>query len=504
MVAVRSSLVGALLWLAALSSFAAAPPVGVSKGPPPVAQGSPTADPPFPPITVYRFRNDLPWRSTREEACTVDYFGYFKANEACNPGGNWSNTTHLHVYQSVCWRNIATYNGCPGTPTGSTSAQNLGSGASEVGCPAGATLIGGVCVPSGGGACPAGSTAYGGTCWSCGPGLKVGGNTGAPDCLTDYESQCPYSMGTGALEWDFVPGMDTGGSICIETDNPYQSSGGSTPRKCAAIPTGAVTVCASSGCGSDQGRLTGATCTVGAGATPPVPPLDDCTGRDWCRNPGTCPAGYNAGDFQGESLCVVAGKVVAASVQSQEPGKTILPAFDRDPPGMDTNPIERGGIGGTDQLGNEGTGPGGRVVVSVGGATSTGAPGGGGNGSGTGGMGEIVTCGLPGTPACKIDETGTPTEGDFAAAEGELEKAKGDWEALIGDAAGTDGKNTDWSFSFALPTTCSAMSVAFPVVTFTIDPCEWRVWSDPLISIIWLSTTIWTIIGMVGRGIAGG
>lgn len=114
---------------------------------------------------------------------------------------------------------------------------------------------------------------------------------------------------------------------------------------------------------------------------------------------------------------------------------------------------------------------------------------------------EVITCGLPGKPPCKIDETGTPTTGTISKEE--VNVAKG--EAL--------GKITElgtiqapaWSWSFALPTGCSAIAVGpFLTRTVTVDLCAYQGLIHDLVALLWASATVWVCVGMVGRAFSAG
>lgn len=87
----------------------------------------------------------------------------------------------------------------------------------------------------------------------------------------------------------------------------------------------------------------------------------------------------------------------------------------------------------------------------------------------------VEVCGLPGKPACKIDETGTPTgSGTYTSATGELDTAANQAKAAIEDIAGA-GKKTDfgWVFSWNLPTvSCSPWSITLFSHSRTVEWCD--------------------------------
>ena len=85
---------------------------------------------------------------------------------------------------------------------------------------------------------------------------------------------------------------------------------------------------------------------------------------------------------------------------------------------------------------------------------------------------DIITCGLPDTPACKIDETGTPTSGNFGTAEGELSEKRGELVGALGEAAHARS-SLPWSWSLDFPVgACTPFVWDTRLGTLTIDPCS--------------------------------
>jgi len=112
-----------------------------------------------------------------------------------------------------------------------------------------------------------------------------------------------------------------------------------------------------------------------------------------------------------------------------------------------------------------------------------------------------ITCGLPNTPPCKIDETGTPTTADISKAEVDASKAEG--LAKITDIASIQAPA--WSWSFQLPTSCSTISVGpFLTQTVVVDLCQYQSMIHDLVGLIWAAFTVWACVGMVGRTFATG
>lgn len=107
-------------------------------------------------------------------------------------------------------------------------------------------------------------------------------------------------------------------------------------------------------------------------------------------------------------------------------------------------------------------------------------------------QGEDLECGLPGTPPCKIDESGTPPPGDanFDAATAEIEVFKsGLYEAL---QAKLDEIVHEWTWTFQLPTGCASLQFdtkVGPVVE--IDMCQWQPMIHDIMSMLWAAAGVW-------------
>jgi len=113
---------------------------------------------------------------------------------------------------------------------------------------------------------------------------------------------------------------------------------------------------------------------------------------------------------------------------------------------------------------------------------------------------EIITCGLPGTPPCKIDEGGTPNSADIDTAE--VDEAKGQAIGKINDLSGLQAPA--WTWSFELPSGCSPVTVGpFAGRSVVVDLCEYQGMIHDLAALIWAAFTIWACVGMVGRTFAG-
>jgi len=83
------------------------------------------------------------------------------------------------------------------------------------------------------------------------------------------------------------------------------------------------------------------------------------------------------------------------------------------------------------------------------------------------------TCGWPGGPPCKIDESGTPTDGALTTQKTDYETKSTERKNQI-DSLGLQGDHgMVWDWVFPMPSGgCSALSYGASGHYFTIDPCE--------------------------------
>lgn len=112
---------------------------------------------------------------------------------------------------------------------------------------------------------------------------------------------------------------------------------------------------------------------------------------------------------------------------------------------------------------------------------------------------DLITCGLPGTPPCKIDEAGTPEDGEKP-----FEKAKtkvDDVEKLVKESVDKAAtiEAPSWTFTFQFPTGCAPYETGLRGVILNI--CQWQGQIHDLMSMVWAGTTFFCIAGMVGRTI---
>lgn len=111
----------------------------------------------------------------------------------------------------------------------------------------------------------------------------------------------------------------------------------------------------------------------------------------------------------------------------------------------------------------------------------------------------VKVCGLPDTPACKIDETGTKAtaETTYDTTKTAIDTAKTSAETAITGAASIAAPA--WSFSFQLPTGCAPYVTGIKGVILNV--CQYQSTIHGLLSLIWSAATAFGLIGMVGRTI---
>jgi hypothetical protein len=233
------------------------------------------------------------------------------------------------------------------------------------------------------------------------------------------------------------------------------------------------------------------TCTTQTAGADPSTPTPPCPG--------------SLGSVNGKPVCVgTAGSPIT------EAPRTTGPATEAGAnPSAGGKPTTGAGSGSTGAGRTPVSGNGGNAGGPSGAATPGG--GSGGNGQtwgGSGGAGlpaeiEIDTCGLPGKPPCRIDETGTPSgDGAFGGAQSALDTVGQGAVNAVTAAGGAAGKDTAWGFSFSLPTGCSPLDL--PALSLEVDMCRWQPVIHDLMSLVWIAGTLFLVIGMVGRAFGGG
>lgn len=118
---------------------------------------------------------------------------------------------------------------------------------------------------------------------------------------------------------------------------------------------------------------------------------------------------------------------------------------------------------------------------------------------------EIEVCGLPGKPACKLDETGTPDPKENEKLT-EITEAFDSLDASLNDATKVDGKETGWGLSpfwltsgscqptllYTLPPSLGSMPIGFNI-------CPSLPVIYTLMNLLWLVSTFLAVSGMVAR-----
>lgn len=224
--------------------------------------------------------------------------------------------------------------------------------------------------------------------------------------------------------------------------------------------------------------------------------------------PPLCPGTY--GTVNGKAVCL-----------PSSPGTTAPPAgFGKNKAG---NPAA--GSSGADIIGNRspatgtnngnnGSAPSGIDGQTIG-ARGTGVtvtPGGTSSGSGTGATNDDAkTCGLPGRPPCKMDETGTPTSGTNDG-QGALTDGHNTLNDTLNGIKDGTGKDTSWGI---IPTWIQASESCHPVVLMTLpeklgskqitfDICPYMDKIYLLMNMLWVVWTFGAVISMVFRVTSAG
>lgn len=108
---------------------------------------------------------------------------------------------------------------------------------------------------------------------------------------------------------------------------------------------------------------------------------------------------------------------------------------------------------------------------------------------------EIITCGLPDTPPCKIDETGTPAPPE--------DDGENKFKSLIPNCLKTDWKKCfpelpDINWAFTLPSGCSPIPVPFGRFGFTeVNICPWQGMIHDIMSMLWAAAGLFGAIGIL-------
>lgn len=155
-----------------------------------------------------------------------------------------------------------------------------------------------------------------------------------------------------------------------------------------------------------------------------------------------------------------------------------------------------------------GTGNGG---PSGGPGTATGSSGGSsGSTAGTGTTNidlQVETCGLPGKPACKLNEDGTPSGENFGKAEKDAINSKFDELQSIRDGiSSTSGKDTSWALpSWVASGSCQPYHLGNlgNYASLTLDLCPHVPIFNGVMTLFWIVLGFVGILGMVFRATTG-
>jgi hypothetical protein len=214
-----------------------------------------------------------------------------------------------------------------------------------------------------------------------------------------------------------------------------------------------------------------------------------------------------------------------AGVPTNPPGPTNAPTSVPSSPPVPTNPPDPDATplppvptpppsGGTGEPGDNGQGGAGGAGGSAG-SSGTGGNGGAGGAGGAGGQGgaggkggdagtvELNTCGIPGQPPCKIDESGTPDGVQKANSWlGQLDGIFGDSEDNLEAIKSKSDKDTSWTVvpAFLQKTECQPWDFGtFDVVNvrFLVDICPHIHYAQAAINVIAFFFTFLSVTGMV-------
>lgn len=121
--------------------------------------------------------------------------------------------------------------------------------------------------------------------------------------------------------------------------------------------------------------------------------------------------------------------------------------------------------------------------------------------------GEDLECGLPGTPACKIDETGTPDPIAETQAQQDADNALSATKEFFDGLQTALPELPSLNWTFSLPTGCSTIdmpgfSADVPSLG-SINMCQYQPMVHDLMSMIWAGVGLFVAIGMVFKESTG-
>lgn len=240
-----------------------------------------------------------------------------------------------------------------------------------------------------------------------------------------------------------------------------------------------------------------------------------CTARDEKLDPATLgpPCAGALGEVNGKAVCAEkvppSGFDYNPKMTTSGAGSTPAQATSTTGEGLTVGPNgEVPGKGG-DQKGSPDTGGTGGGSGTSGGITGTGTQT---NSDGTTSTftieADLKTCGMPGNPACKIDESGTP-DGRNAIKDDGL---KTGWDSLdqqLQNIQGSTDKDTSWMFpSWLSSSQCQPWDLGEFViwqyrVPVRIDACHMQAPSVAIMSFLWIVGTFFAVLAMMSSVMLG-
>lgn len=115
--------------------------------------------------------------------------------------------------------------------------------------------------------------------------------------------------------------------------------------------------------------------------------------------------------------------------------------------------------------------------------------------------GEDLECGLPDTPACRIDETGTPeTVPELEDPQQQADDVYKPLADIVEDPESFWPELPDFNWSFQLPTGCGILNVpAFEPFLTGIDVCQFQPMFHDIMSVVWVMGGLFGAIGLFWR-----
>lgn len=116
---------------------------------------------------------------------------------------------------------------------------------------------------------------------------------------------------------------------------------------------------------------------------------------------------------------------------------------------------------------------------------------------------EVKVCGIPGSPPCKIDESGTPTQPAVNSA-ADVDGALGTLKTCLLSPSTCLPALPSLSWSFAFPTACSPIPLpAFAPYMPSVDVCGFMPTFHALMTMVWAACGVFGAVNLVGRDSVG-